>query len=73
MNKDKKAKLAEFMHAVAETHRDADAKGLKKGHGGTGELPCPTCETGTIKYSVASVNGHIFGCCTTPGCVRWME
>lgn len=52
---------------------DAKAKGLGKGHGGGGSVPCPSCEGGTLRYSVASYNGHMHGMCTTKGCVSWME
>jgi hypothetical protein len=52
---------------------DAKAKGLGKGHGGNGAIPCPSCEGGTLHYSVAGYNGHMHGRCTTTGCVSWME
>ena len=60
------------MKALSTAHDDAKAKGLKKGAGGTGECPCPICK-GTIRYSVASYNGHMHAACTTPNCVSWME
>lgn len=52
---------------------DAKAKGYGKGHGGYGSLPCPCCDGGTLKYSVASSNGHMHGKCSTAECVGWME
>lgn len=61
------------LNAIIATHEDAKTKGLKRGSGGNGELPCPACKTGTIRYSVASLNGHIWGACSTKDCVRWME
>lgn len=54
-------------------HADAKAKGMGKGHGGYGEIPCPSCEGGKLRYSVASYNGHMHGKCSTAGCVAWME
>ncbi len=30
-------------------------------------------EGGTLHYSVAGYNGHLWGQCTTVGCARWME
>lgn len=51
---------------------DAKEKGLGRGKGGAGSLPCPKCP-GRIRYTVASLNGHMWGCCTTKGCVSWME
>jgi hypothetical protein len=43
----------------------------KRGVAGT--MPCPICKTGTLGFSVASVNGHVWGRCSTPDCVAWME
>lgn len=42
-------------------------------HGVQGELPCPVCETGTLRYSIAGVNGHCHASCSTKDCVRWTE
>lgn len=43
----------------------------------SGEMPCPVCEAahreGTLKYSISARNGHIWGRCSTEGCVAWME
>lgn len=40
----------------------------------SGNMPCPVCnlQTGDLRYHVA-YNGHVHACCTTDGCVRWME
>ena len=54
-------------------HEDAKAKGLGQGHGGVGMILCPACGKGELRYSVASVNGHLWGRCSTPGCAQWME
>lgn len=40
---------------------------------GMGEMPCPICKTGTLRYMRSSYNGHVHGSCSTDGCVRWME
>jgi hypothetical protein len=64
--------IQEFLRAVKAAKDHAKTVGLKKGHGGIGETKCPNCE-GTIKYSVASVNGHMWGSCSTEGCAKWME
>lgn len=58
--------------AIAAVSEDAKAKGLKKGHGGTGSIECPICK-GRLNYSVASHNGHIWGACQNPTCVSWMQ
>jgi len=52
---------------------DVKTKGYGKGHGGVGSIPCPSCDGGTLRYSVASYNGHMHGKCTTPHCVSWIE
>jgi hypothetical protein len=36
-------------------------------------LPCPVCKKGVLQYTIASVNGHVHGQCTTKNCVSWME
>jgi len=38
-----------------------------------GEMACPVCATGTLRYSIARLNGHIHAVCSTDGCARWME
>lgn len=67
------AVVANFKKATSATREDANARGLGKGNGGMGEILCPVCGTGRLKYSVAGVNGHIWGACSTEGCVRWMQ
>lgn len=59
--------------AYCAAKADADSKGYKKGHGGAGSLPCPCCDGGTLRYTVASYNGHMHGRCSTEGCVWWMQ
>lgn len=39
----------------------------------SGEITCPVCQTGALRYSIASVNGHVHAQCSTDDCVRWME
>lgn len=38
-----------------------------------GSIPCPNCEGGTLAYSRAAYNGHVWGKCSTEGCAAWME
>lgn len=40
---------------------------------GAGEMICPICNTGKLKYSRSSYNGHVHARCTTINCVAWME
>ena len=39
----------------------------------SGEIPCPACETGTVRYSRAHCNRHVHARCSTPNCAAWME
>jgi hypothetical protein len=44
-----------------------------KQRGVAGSLKCPVCNTGTVFYSVAPLNGHIWARCNTKGCVAFMQ
>ena len=61
------------MLGMAAVVQDAKSRGLSKGNGGCGEIACPVCKTGTIRYSVAGCNGHRHARCSTDGCVAFME
>lgn len=65
--------MESFVKASEAACLDAEAKGLRKGSGGLGQLPCPACESGTLHYSVATSNGHLWGKCTTEGCASWLQ
>lgn len=41
-------------------------------YSGAGEMVCPLCTTGKLRYSRAGYNGHVHARCTA-GCVAWME
>jgi hypothetical protein len=45
----------------------------KKPWGKQGVFDCPACGTGKLHLSQSSYNGHVWGKCTTPECVSWME
>jgi len=40
---------------------------------GSGEMDCPVCLSGKLKYERSSYNGHVRACCSTKGCVAWIE
>ena len=40
--------------------------------GASGAVKCPVCG-GKLNYSVAALNGHLWGKCETGGCLHWME
>lgn len=61
------------IEAVLKAYEEIYKLGFKKGHGGSGTIPCPHCKTGALHFSVASVNGHVHGQCETEGCLRWAE
>lgn len=62
-----KARLVAFGKARTAIIEHADGK-----HGVSGEIPCPNCG-GSLRYSIARVNGHVHAACSTDDCVRWME
>jgi hypothetical protein len=66
-------RLESVMAAMSAARKHATAHGFKKNHGGNGEMPCPVCTDGTLRYSVASYNGHLWGACSTESCVRWIQ
>uniref|UniRef100_A0A6M3LAC6 Uncharacterized protein n=1 Tax=viral metagenome TaxID=1070528 RepID=A0A6M3LAC6_9ZZZZ len=50
-------------------------KQIKAKHGKTnanGFIECPKCE-GRLFYTVAAINGHVWGKCETDDCLSWME
>lgn len=42
-------------------------------YAGAGEMPCPVCGGGKLRYQRSTYNGHIHATCSTVNCVRWME
>jgi hypothetical protein len=67
------ANTARTMTAMVAVCDEAKRLGLKNGKGGGGQIECPVCKTGTLGFSVASYNGHIWGKCSTKDCVAWMQ
>jgi hypothetical protein len=63
----------EQMFAQVNQARKAAVEHAGGKRGVRGSLPCPVCTTGTLHYSIAGINGHVHGRCTTEGCVLWME
>ena len=70
---DHQRRIEHAMTAMNAARQHAKSQGFKKGRGGEGELSCPVCQTGTLRYSVAAYNGHLWGACSTDNCVRWMQ
>ncbi len=42
-------------------------------YSGAGEMDCPVCKTGKLRYARSPYNGHVHARCMTDGCVAWME
>lgn len=42
-------------------------------YSGAGNIACPVCLNGVLRYSRAAYNGHVHAACSTSTCVRWME
>ena len=72
-DENRQERIQKLLLAVEHCKQNAKALGLKIGNGGAATVDCPVCMTGTIHYTVASCNGHMWGKCTTKGCVAWME
>lgn len=61
--------------AETEAHTKAmiaALQAIRKDGKDRGEVPCPKCGTGSIAYTKAKYNGHIWGRCSTEGCLTWM-
>lgn len=70
---EEEAERERFLAPMRASHDAADRMGLGKNAGGEGECPCSRCKTGRIRFTVSSLNGHIWGSCSTSGCASWME
>ena len=66
-------RFKQVMQCVVVAKEHAEKEGLREGHGGVSQLDCPTGCGGILRYSVASVNGHMYARCSTEDCVSWME
>lgn len=60
-------------HAGWEEDAVATESINRQRQGASGEMACPICKTGTLRYSVAGCNGHVHAMCSTDKCVQWME
>lgn len=50
-----------------------DGDGPRNYVSGSGEIDCPICKSGKLRYSRATYNGHVHAACSNEQCVRWME
>lgn len=70
-----RARVAEIGRIFDSTviAREAIVKHSDGKVGVVGELKCPVCKRGTLRYSIAACNGHIHAKCSSADCVAWME
>lgn len=57
-----------FMNAAIKAIREHDKANQDKS---PRLIECPKCK-GDLRYSIAKLNGHIWGKCETEGCLQWM-
>lgn len=65
-------RMRKVMLPVSEW-RKAQAWSKRNKVSASGTVPCAACGSGTIHLSMAAYNGHVWGRCTTAGCVSWVE
>jgi len=54
-------------------HTVLQGSGLPREIYKVGEMSCPVCKGGILRYRWSSWNGHIHAKCSTKGCVDWAE
>ncbi|HZM01756.1 MAG TPA: hypothetical protein VFC44_01930 [Candidatus Saccharimonadales bacterium] len=57
---------------MGRTARQAILAELHGAAGGSGEIDCPICKAGKLRYN-QPVNGRITARCSTGGCMSWTE
>lgn len=58
-----KQKLSQMIQALATIAACPGSQGI---------IECPACH-GPLSWSRASLNGHVWGRCSTDGCLSWMQ
>ena len=56
-----------MMHGIEEVLKTVPKEGK------SGEMPCPVCKTGTIKWVRVPYNNHLRMGCSTPACIMMMQ
>jgi hypothetical protein len=70
IGEDKLAAIDRAFTAIRAARKHA-RKALGSGAPGAGEIPCPACGSGVIRYTVRAPYGRLDGACSTSGCVLW--
>ena len=66
-------RVGRVMQARAAIVQFLSEGGIEDDEGAGGNLPCPICQDGNLGFRKSGFNGHIWGNCSTEGCVQWME
>ncbi|QOZ25340.1 hypothetical protein XH93_18365 [Bradyrhizobium sp. CCBAU 51753] len=69
----RKERMARMLVVLAQIPGSSRDKKNKPEWGKSGEFDCPACKEGKVRWSRASVNGHVRAACTTPDCFGVME
>jgi transcriptional regulator with XRE-family HTH domain len=67
-----KAKMDEMLKTIKAIGVVTMEARKKCPEGGRGYMDCPVCGE-ELGYSVASFNKHVWGKCSTSGCLEWMQ
>ena len=68
------AKVAAFVSAIEAVKRETIRRGLGRGNGGHGGMPCPvTGCRGRVSFIVYVGNGHMMASCNQRGCLNVRE
>lgn len=71
-------RIVQIFEAIGKCQQDAkekynlEAGGVPESESLTGEIECPACGK-SLCYSISSYNGHLWGKCSTEGCLCWMQ
>lgn len=71
--KKEESKFQQAMNTFLLVKQKAKEQGFGKGKSGQGEMDCPICSKGKIRFSIAGHNGHCLAICSTPKCFSVME
>ena len=71
---DADAKIDALVRTIEAIKKETIRRGLGKGKGGHGSMPCPSpgCK-GWVRFIVYVNNGHMMASCSVKGCVNVRE
>jgi hypothetical protein len=68
-----KSGIGDLMNGIDEILKSIPKDDIKNKTSQSGELPCPVCKTGTIRWVRVAYNRHIRLGCSTPDCIMMMQ